>query len=111
MTESGLSPADPLPPTPRRFSVIVPAFNEVENMPDLFQDLAGTFSRFQLNGEIVLLGRLHGVPTPANEALQALGNEMARTGLGPGSFSPDQVRLRIAAVASALSSGGSPGTL
>ena len=51
-----------------------------------------------LNGEIVLLGRLHGVPTPANEALQALGNEMARTGLGPGSFTPDQVHARIDAV-------------
>jgi 2-dehydropantoate 2-reductase len=51
-----------------------------------------------LNGEIVLLGRLHGVPTPANEALQVLGNEMARTGLGPGSFTPDQVQRRIDAV-------------
>jgi 2-dehydropantoate 2-reductase len=64
-----------------------------------------------LNGEIVLLGRLHGVPTPANEALQALGNEMARAGLGPGSFSPDQVRLRIDAVASSAPSGASPDTL
>lgn len=60
-----------------------------------------------LNGEIVLLGRLHGVPTPANEALQALGNEMARTGLGPGSFTPDQVRIRIDAAIPADSSAAS----
>jgi 2-dehydropantoate 2-reductase len=31
-----------------------------------------------LNGEIVLLGRLHGVPTPVNELLQRLANEAAR---------------------------------
>jgi len=30
-----------------------------------------------LNGEIVLLGRIHGVPTPANELLQRLGWELA----------------------------------
>ena len=39
MTESGLSPVEPLPPTPRPFAVIIPAFDEVENMSDLFQDL------------------------------------------------------------------------
>jgi 2-dehydropantoate 2-reductase len=37
-----------------------------------------------LNGEIVLLGRLHGVPTPVNEALQRLANELARAGAAPG---------------------------
>jgi glycosyltransferase involved in cell wall biosynthesis len=75
MTESGLSPADPLPPTSRRFSVIVPAFNEVENMPDLFQDLAGTFSRFQLNGEIVLVddGSSDGTLEAARAAASASG--------------------------------------
>jgi 2-dehydropantoate 2-reductase len=43
-----------------------------------------------LNGEIVLLGRLHGVPTPVNELLQRKANEMARQGTPPGSVSPDQ---------------------
>lgn len=33
-----------------------------------------------LNGEIVLLGRLHGVPTPVNEMLQTVVNRMAREG-------------------------------
>ena len=39
-----------------------------------------------LNGEIVLLGRLHGVPTPVNEALQRLANELARAGAAPGAM-------------------------
>ena len=77
MTESGLSPADPLPPTPRRFSVIVPAFNEVENVPDLFQDLAGTFSRFRLNGEVVFVddGSTDGTLEAARAAAGAAGIE------------------------------------
>jgi glycosyltransferase involved in cell wall biosynthesis len=75
MTESGLSSADPLPPTSRRFSVIVPAFNEAENMPDLFRDLAGTFSRFQLNGEVVLVddGSTDGTTEAARAAADAAG--------------------------------------
>ncbi len=39
-----------------------------------------------LNGEIVLLGRLHGVPTPVNEYFQALGNRLARDGTAPGTI-------------------------
>jgi 2-dehydropantoate 2-reductase len=37
-----------------------------------------------LNGEIVLLGRLHGVPTPANDLLQRLARELAATRDAPG---------------------------
>lgn len=39
-----------------------------------------------LNGEIALLGRLHGVPVPVNAALTRLGARMARDGLAPGSI-------------------------
>ena len=39
-----------------------------------------------LNGEIVLLGRLHGIPTPCNALLQRVVNNMARTGQKPGSI-------------------------
>jgi len=86
-------------------------YAEIPNVPrgggSSWQSIArgtGDIESDYLNGEIVLLGRLHGVPTPANEALQALGNEMARTGLGPGSFTPDQVRARIDALASSVTS-------
>ena len=41
-----------------------------------------------LNGEIVLLGRLHGVATPANELLQLLARELAVTVDGPGAVAP-----------------------
>ena len=36
-----------------------------------------------LNGEIVMLGRLHGVPTPANALMQRVAGEQARTGAAP----------------------------
>ncbi len=40
-----------------------------------------------LNGEIALLGRLHGVPTPANDRLQRLAARFAREGRAAGSLS------------------------
>ena len=53
----------------------------------------GTIETDYLNGEIVLLGRLHGVPIPANAALQAHAREMARSGAGPGTYQPGGVPL------------------
>jgi 2-dehydropantoate 2-reductase len=44
-----------------------------------------------LNGEIVMLGRLHGVPTPVNEALQRLANAAARDGRDPGSVAESEL--------------------
>ncbi|MCF3134961.1 ketopantoate reductase family protein [Streptomyces olivochromogenes] len=46
----------------------------------------GTIEADHLNGEIVLLGRLHGVPTPLNELLQRLANAFARERRAPGSM-------------------------
>ena len=40
-----------------------------------------------LNGEIALLGRLHGVPTPANARIQALMTHAATAGTPPASMS------------------------
>ena len=48
-----------------------------------------------LNGEIVLLGRLHGVPTPVNALFQEVGNRLAREGATPGSV--DVATLEAAA--------------
>jgi 2-dehydropantoate 2-reductase len=39
-----------------------------------------------LNGEIVLLGRIHGIPAPANELLQRLARELAVTHHAPGAI-------------------------
>lgn len=44
-----------------------------------------------LNGEVRLLGRRHGVPTPVNDALCHLAWEAARQGWAPGTLSPDDV--------------------
>jgi 2-dehydropantoate 2-reductase len=44
-----------------------------------------------LNGEIVLRGRLQGVPTPVNESLCRLAWEAARDGVAPGSYAPADV--------------------
>jgi 2-dehydropantoate 2-reductase len=52
---------------------------------------AGSIETDFLNGEIVLLGRLHGVPTPVNELLQRLAREAAAAGRPPGAMSADEV--------------------
>ncbi|KJK58238.1 ketopantoate reductase family protein [Saccharothrix sp. ST-888] len=52
---------------------------------------SGSIETDYLNGEVVLLGRLHGVPTPVNEALQRLADEFARTGRPPGSLSAEEL--------------------
>lgn len=43
------------------------------------------------NGEIVLLGRLLGVPTPHNEFLQHLARGLAASGVGPASLTTDEL--------------------
>lgn len=47
---------------------------------------AGSMETDYLNGEIVLLGRLHGVPTPANAWLCDLARRMVAEGLKPASI-------------------------
>jgi 2-dehydropantoate 2-reductase len=49
----------------------------------LARGAAGVESDY-LNGEIVLLGRLHGIPTPVNELLRQLVKRVAREGGRPG---------------------------
>ncbi|MFL6204615.1 MAG: ketopantoate reductase family protein [Acidimicrobiales bacterium] len=48
-----------------------------------------------LNGEIVLLGRLHGVPTPVNALLQEVANELARVGAPPASLTEADLLRRL----------------
>ena len=52
---------------------------------------AGTIEADYLNGEIVLLGREHGFPTPVNEALRRLANRWAAEGREPGTFPPQEL--------------------
>jgi 2-dehydropantoate 2-reductase len=46
----------------------------------------GSIEAEYLNGEIVLLGALHGVPTPVNSVLQTEGLRAARAGSAPGTW-------------------------
>lgn len=48
-----------------------------------------------LNGEIVTLGRLHGVPTPANAVVQRLANRVLRKGFATGHYTLDNLREMI----------------
>jgi 2-dehydropantoate 2-reductase len=52
---------------------------------------AGSIETDYLNGEIALLGALHGVPTPYNRLLQRLAAEAAREGREPAMYTPEQV--------------------
>lgn len=56
----------------------------------------GTIETDYLNGEIVLQGRLHGVPTPVNQALCRLAARAVREGRRPGSVAAAEV-LAVAA--------------
>lgn len=55
----------------------------------------GNIETDYLNGEIVLLGRFHGVPTPVNALLQTLANELSRTRTRPGAMSPETFLDRV----------------
>ncbi len=48
-----------------------------------------------LNGEICLLGRLHGVPTPVNETIQDLANQATREGWSTGSLTVQEIKAAI----------------
>ncbi|MEU6097213.1 2-dehydropantoate 2-reductase [Streptomyces sp. NPDC047079] len=54
----------------------------------------GTIESDYLNGEIVLLGRLHGVPTPLNELLQQLATTFARERRPAGALPLDELARR-----------------
>jgi 2-dehydropantoate 2-reductase len=56
---------------------------------------AGSVETDYLNGEVVLLGRSHGVPTPVNELLQQLAHEAMRDGRPPGLLSEQAFLERL----------------
>jgi 2-dehydropantoate 2-reductase len=56
---------------------------------------ASTLETDYLNGEIAMLGRLQGVPTPVNEALQRIASEAVREGRAPGSMTLAELTARV----------------
>jgi len=63
----------------------------------------GSIESDYLNGEIVLLARLHGVPAPINECVRRLATEFVREGRPPNSMSDKDLR---AAFDAAVAHGG-----
>jgi 2-dehydropantoate 2-reductase len=57
---------------------------------------AGSIEADYLNGEIALLGRLHGVPAPVNETLRRLATAYAREGRAPGSLPVAELEALLA---------------
>lgn len=55
----------------------------------------GSIETDLLNGEIVLLGRLHGVATPVNAMLQQVANELARAQAPPASLTEAELLARL----------------
>jgi 2-dehydropantoate 2-reductase len=60
----------------------------------------GNIETDYLNGEVVLLGRMHGVATPANAMLQRLARELAVTRAAPGSIPVATILTRLGRSAS-----------
>ncbi|MEM8765904.1 MAG: 2-dehydropantoate 2-reductase N-terminal domain-containing protein [Pseudomonadota bacterium] len=65
----------------------------------------GNLETDYLNGEISLLGSLHGVPTPANRLCQTLAAEIIAKGLSAGSFQPSELLARLNSVSGAQGNG------
>jgi 2-dehydropantoate 2-reductase len=58
---------------------------------------APTIETDYLNGEISLLGRLHGVPTPINDALCELSDRAVHDRHEPGTIPAEEVLARVGA--------------
>ncbi len=86
--------------SPRRGELlrVAPVKGEAHPGGSSWQSLArgaGSIETDYLNGEISLLGRLHGVPTPLNDYFCALAAEMVRTQAPPASIDPARIEHEL----------------
>lgn len=93
----GIAPVDLSESDPRRKELM--RFGTIEGIENIggstVQSLArgaGSVETDYLNGEIALLGRIAGVPTPMNDAMTRLGAALACKGAAPGSMTLDDLR-------------------
>jgi len=81
-----------------RIVTVRPVEGQARTLGSSWQSLArgaGSIEADHLNGEIVLEGRLHGVPAPVNELLRLAANDAARRGAPPGSVSEQELLARL----------------
>ena len=98
---AGIAHASPAEDAARRGDLlsIRPVDGRVRTGGSSWQSLSrgtGSVEADYLNGEIVLLGRLHGVPTPANATLMRLANRLARDRTPPGAMGEGEVLAAVA---------------
>jgi 2-dehydropantoate 2-reductase len=77
---------------------VQPVDGEYRGGGSSWQSLArrtGSIEADYLNGEIVMLGRLHGVATPANALMQRVANEQARAAAAPQSLPVEELLVRL----------------
>ncbi len=96
LSAAGIAHASPAEDAARRGDLLSvrPVAGRVRGGGSSWQSLTrgtGSIEADYLNGEIALLGRLHGVPTPANATLQRLANRMARDRVPPGAMTESEV--------------------
>jgi 2-dehydropantoate 2-reductase len=102
LAAAGIDPASPAEQAELRGDqvTIAPANGARRGGGSSWQSLTrgtGSIEADYLNGEIVLLGREHGVPTPVNELLQRLANQFARDRRAPGSITGGELAALTAA--------------
>jgi 2-dehydropantoate 2-reductase len=82
--------------------VVQPAGGEARSGGSTWQSLVrgtGATEVDYLSGEVVMLGRLHGIPTPANAYVQKLTADLARAKSQPGIWTDDEVLAELSRTA------------
>ncbi|MEI2765023.1 MAG: 2-dehydropantoate 2-reductase N-terminal domain-containing protein [Dermatophilaceae bacterium] len=97
---AGIEAASPAEDLHRRGSIIAlhPVDGRRRPGGSTWQSLArgtGVTEVDYLNGEVVMLGRLHGVPTPANALLRDLATDLARRRAAPGAYAASDLLARL----------------
>jgi len=100
LSAAGLEAATAQEDRDRRSNLIQPGEIDGQTRPggSSWQSLrrgTGDIETDYLNGEIVLLGRVHGIPTPANALLQALARELAVNRQAPGAVPAAEILERL----------------
>jgi 2-dehydropantoate 2-reductase len=98
LAAAGIEPVSPAEQAERRGNhlTVRPVEGAARGGGSSWQSLTrgtGSIEADYLNGEIVLLGREHGVPTPVNELLQRLANQFARERRAPGSVTDGELAV------------------
>lgn len=94
----GFKPGDELQAYIRSQTSLVEIMDSPRMGSSSWQSLARGLSSIEtdyLNGEIVLMGALHGIATPANRVVQRLADQVSRERKEPGSIHAEELKRQI----------------